>query len=460
VAAHDAHAAFRHAQLAAAEAVRSGAHREAAAFLQTALAHSQHADPHARARLLHRLSMEQYLTSRLDEAIVTIRSAIPLHEALGDDAGLAAAHDRTAVLEYYNGRRADAEAHADHAVRIARDSGALLEHSVARATRGFLAYLRNELELAGACATEASDLARPTGNGLLVLRAQLVAVLARLADDDGDGAEGARDEVLGLISQASGAGLEELASTGYSQLAYCDVEHRRLAAAGRVLEESLPFATSREIPICADWQTGLRARVRFGHGAWDAALDDVGTVLGQSGMPLTRLWTLLIAGLVPLRRGQHDSWRAFLDDAWRLSVSVDEPVRRLAVLSALAEAMWVSGTADERVTVEAVRDVEQLASTPGSRWAVGELATWLARLQLLPRVPEPLPEPYRLAFAGRHADAAAWWRNNGEPYAEALAWSDSPHPDDVDRAVGLLDRLGARGTVDRLRAASRSTAGV
>jgi hypothetical protein len=370
---------------------------------------------------------------------------------------LAAAHDRTAVLEYYNARRADAEAHADQAVRIARDSGDRLEHGVAMATRGFLAYLRNDLELAAGCATEATALARSTGNGLMVLRGELVAALARLADDDDDGA---RDDVLSLISEACGKGFDELASTGYSQLAYCDVEHRRLAEAGRVLEDSLPFATRREIPICAHWQTGLRARVRFGHGLWDAALEDVGSVLGQSGMPLTRLWSFLVAGLVPLRRGQHVSWRASLDDAWRLSLSVDEPVRRLAVLSALAEAMWFTGTPDERVTVEGVRDVEQLARAPGSRWAVGELSTWLARLHLLREVPDPLPEPYRLAFAGRHADAAAWWRRNGEPYAEALTWSDATDADHVGRAIALLDGLGARGTVDRLHTASRGTARV
>jgi len=55
-----------------------------------------------------------------------------------------------------------------------------------------------------------------------------------------------------------------------------------------------------------------------------------------------------------------------------------------------------------------------------------------------------------VALRGRHAEAAAWWRDNGDPFSEALTLSDSPDPALRARAVDLLDALGAKGTAARL----------
>jgi DNA-binding SARP family transcriptional activator len=451
VAARDSGRAVRYARAAAEEASRAGAHTEAAAFLEVALEHLRAPAPVERAELLHRLSFEQYMTSRLAEALDNVRATIPLWQQLGDHAGLATALESTAIFEYYNARRSRAEAHADQAAHIAIDSGAVLQQGTARATRGFLAYLRNELELATACSVDAAGIAVTTDDRLLALRAELVGTLAQLAAGD----EGARDRLSDHIASARANGWDELASTGYSQLSSLDVEHRRLRAAGRVLEESLPFAITCDIPICRHWQTAVRSRVRLGLGDWDGALDDVGHVLGQDGMPLARMWPLMITDLVALRRGERSGTGPSLEGAWQLCASIDEPLRRLSVLSALAEVMWTTGAADDRVGTEAVRDLERLAGTPGAEWAVGELATWLARLGLLRQVPAPVAEPYRLAFAGRHADAAAWWRDNGDAFTEALTLSDSDDPALRARAVELLDRLGASGTAARLGEARR-----
>jgi DNA-binding NarL/FixJ family response regulator len=76
---------------------------------------------------------------------------------------------------------------------------------------------------------------------------------------------------------------------------------------------------------------------------------------------------------------------------------------------------------------------------------------WLRRLGLDVPVPATVAEPYRSQLAGRHEDAAAWWRAAGDPFAEALAYVDSPEPHHRVTAVTLLDKAGAIGTADRLR---------
>jgi DNA-binding CsgD family transcriptional regulator len=456
VAAQDRSRAASYARAAAEESIHAAAHTEAAAFFQIALEHLDGATPAERADLLQRLSFEQYMTSRLGEAIQNIRATFPLWRQAGDTAGLAGAHETCAIYEYYNARRREAEAQSEMASRIGREDGAEVAYGAARATDGFLAYMRSDATTAADRLAEARRLASDHDQDRLALRAQLFGDLVSLSTGDTE----VRGAVADHIELARSASWDELASSGYSHIAYHDVEQRRYRAAELVLDTSLPFAVEREIPICEFWQTGIRSRLRLAQGRWSAALEDAGHVLEVEGMPLARVWPLLVAGLVPLRCGETaDVGEASddpLDRAWELVGHIDEPLRRLAVLTALAERVWMTGAEDPRVVDDAVRELKVLAETPGAEWAQGELATWLRRLGLLDAPPEPVAEPHRLAFAGAHEEAAAWWRQAGEPFAEAMALADSSLPELRVRGVALLDGLGATGTADRLRVLLRN----
>jgi DNA-binding CsgD family transcriptional regulator len=385
------------------------------------------------------------MVSRLDEAIANIRATFPLWERVGDVAGLADAHQTCATYEYYNARRHEAEAQADAAADIAGSAGATLSYGAARAARGFMAYMRSDTDLALACVEEV-DRTAGTLPGPLALKNEMVRDLSDLVR----GQEDARGRIADLIDNARSHRWDELASTGYSQLVNLDVEHRRLRSAEHVLEASLPFTVDREIPICRHWQTGVRARLRFFQGRWNAAAEDAERVLDEKGMPIARVWPHLVSALVPLRTGTPASL-PHLDHAWALAGRIDEPLRVLPVLSALAERMWMSGETDRRVTEDGVRELERLTGAPGSEWAVGELGSWLLRLGLVEKLPAPVAEPYRLAGEGRYDEAAARWHALGEPFAEAMTLGDAPDPGPRVRGVELLDRLGAIGTADRRR---------
>jgi DNA-binding CsgD family transcriptional regulator len=446
LAAHDAARTTLHAQAAGAEAIRAASHSEAAAFFQIALDHLAEDAPDAeRARLLQNLSFEQYMISRLDEAIANIRATFPIWERVGDVAGLADAHQTCATYEYYNARRHEAEAQADAAADIAGHAGATLAYGAARAARGFMAYMRSDTDLALSCVEEV-DRTPGTLPGPLSLKNDMVRDLSDLIR----GQEDARGRVADLIDNARSHRWDELASTGYSQLANLDVEHRRLRSAEHVLEASLPFTVDRDIPICRHWQTGVRARLHFFQGRWNAAAEDAERVLDEKGMPIARLWPHLVAALVPMRSGTPEA-TPHLDEAWALAGQIDEPLRVLPVLSALAERMWMSGHPDPRVTEDAVRELERLTGAPGSDWAIGELGTWLLRLGLVEKLPAPVAEPFRLAGEGRYDEAAARWHALGEPFAEAMTLGDASDPGLRVRGIELLDRLGAIGTADRRR---------
>ncbi|CUR58638.1 Transcriptional regulator, LuxR family [metagenome] len=449
VGARDRGRAASYARAAGEEATRAGSHSEAAAFFLTALENLDSTDPRVRAELLHQLAHEQYMTSQLREAIDNIRATFPLWEEAGDAGGLASAHDAVALYEYYSARRRQAELHSELAVDIARAQPGV-EYGAARATQGFLAYLRSDLDGARNHAAEAHRVAGLNAASSLELRSEVVRAVTDLVSGD----TGARADLLQHLDAARARGLDELASTAYSQASSLDVEHGRYREADQLLQVSIPFATQRDIPICRHWQTGVRSRLRLQQGRWEAALEDASEVLDGEGMPLATLWPRLVSLLIPMRReGVVD--RAALDDVWALVGQIAEPLRRLSVLSALAEVAWMTQEPDPRVTEYAVSEVHDLPALPGAEWGTGQVAVWLHRMQL-PVPPATLvAEPFALTLEGRHRDAAQAWRELGDPFAEAMAWTDSADVDDQVRGIRLLDGLGAVATADRHRVVLR-----
>lgn len=450
VAAHDHDRASRYAYRAAVEASATGSHSEAADFFEIALRTLQSDDPVERARLLHQLAYQQYMTSRLPEAIANVRATFPLWQRADDADGLAAAHDAVALFEYYSAHRDNAEQHSDEAARIAARAASPSAFGSARATQGFLAYLRSDLNRARQLAVEALDVAERNQLALLGLRSEVVTNVSELVRGD----ESARPLLLTQLEAARDQGWDELASTVYSQIAWIDVEHGRYRDAEQLLEVSIPFARERDIPICRHWQTGVRSRLQFQRGRWEAALEDAEAVIDHDGMPLATLWPRLVRVLVPLRRGAPADLTV-LDEAWSLAEQIGEPLRRLSVLAGLAEVAWVTGREDDRVHDYAVTRLAELGSMPGAEWGAGQLGAWLRRLGLPVAATAHVAEPYRLVADGRVADAARWWRLMGDPFAEAMTWTDSASADERVQGVRLLDSIGAVGTADRVRVALR-----
>lgn len=450
VGARDGARATRYARQAGEDAARAGAHTEAVAFFTTALEHLDPQDSRDRAGLLLQLSYQQYMTSDLIEAIENVRATFTLWERADDAAGLAAAHEAVALYEYYSARRRQAETHSGRAAEIAVAPSAGLALGTARALQGYLAMMRSEIEQAREFFAEATQVASEHHDALLSLKSGLFRVTTELVCEE----DGARSSLLEHIDAARDSGWDELASTGYSQIANLDVEHGRFRAAEELLQLSIPFTVERDIPICRHWQTAVRSRLHLHQGHWSAALEDADDVLSSDGMPLAKLWPHLVNVLVPLRRGELVDPFA-LDEIWALADRIDEPLRRLAVLTALAEMSWMNGTPDQRIT-KGVTYVAELTAQPGAGWGAGQLAVWLRRLDLPAAATDRLAEPFRLSLDGRHVEAARWWKHAGDPFAEAMSWADSADPDDRARGIKQLDALGAVGTADRHRVAMRS----
>jgi DNA-binding CsgD family transcriptional regulator len=472
VLAHHAHAAGdrtrtrRYAGEAATEAAQAGSHREAVAFLELALANTGDATAD-RASLLERLSYQLYMVSRLPDAVAAISEATRLWAEIGDQDGLAAAYTRRALVEYYSARRSSAERH----VELALANTAAPSYGSARAMELLLAFRRNDVEATTAGRELTRAVAVERADDELLVRAE---IMGALADVLFDGEAPARARLLGLVDDAAHRQYDETASTGWSQLAAVDVEHRRFRDAEALLDESLPFTVERDIPICEQWQTGVRSRLNLERGRWEAGLEDARAVL-DGGAPIASLWPHLVAGLVALRRGDEPSPDSpdHLELAWGLAEQMREPLGRLAVLAAFAERSWLLGTTEPRLESAAAL-VQEAVSVPGTQWSAGNLAVWLRRLGgpagaaqeygagapgvtagasavVAAVVTAVVAEPFALQLEGRADEAAQRWQALGAPYERALARVESPDEQTAVAAVADLETMGAWAAADRCR---------
>lgn len=473
VLAHHAHACGDHARTreyadrAAAEAARAGSHREAVSFLELALA-DPGGDDARRAALLERLSFQQYMVSRLPEAVQSISEATRLWAEARDDDGLAAAHSRRALIEYYSARRAGAERH----IALALDHRDAPAYGTARSLQMLLAFRRNDAGATAAGRTVTRSLAEERSDDELLVRSEILGSAGDvLMGDD----LAARDRLLTLVDDAAARLFDETASTGWSQLAAIDVEQRRFRDAESLLERSLPFTVDRDIPICEQWQTGVRSRLQFERGRWEAGLEDARAVL-DGGAPIASLWPHLVAGLVALRRGEpeHEGADEHLRQASLLAEQMGEPLARLAVMAAFAERAWLLDLPDPRLAGAGAL-LREVGALPGVQWSTGHLAVWLQRLHgaasghLLDDAGPGaaggaagsalagavVAEPSALELEGRYDEAAGRWRALGAPYEAALALVGSPDDQVAVSALTDLEGMGAWAAADRARGVLR-----
>jgi hypothetical protein len=105
-----------------------------------------------------------------------------------------------------------------------------------------------------------------------------------------------------------------------------------------------------------------RARYLLDQGRWDDAVADVRYVLRTAkSVPLLRILTQTVIGLVQARRGDEDPWPA-LDEALALTRGQRELQYLAPVASARAEAAWLAG--DVAAVDEASSD--GVSGIPGS----------------------------------------------------------------------------------------------
>ena len=168
--------------------------------------------------------------------------------------------------------------------------------------------------------------------------------------------------------------IDELVTVPMSNLAHHEVEQGRFAQADDILADALRFSEERDIPICSMWQRGVQARLRLFQGRWREAEEDALAVLAAGDVPMGRLWSHLVLGLLAARR-DAPAENPHLDELWRLATKLDLPGVLAPAAAALAEQAWITRRADPRLDHRSWRCSPTLPGPSGD-----QLRRWVRRL--------------------------------------------------------------------------------
>jgi DNA-binding CsgD family transcriptional regulator/tetratricopeptide (TPR) repeat protein len=439
---------------AASEAARLGAHREAAAHLATALKYADMAPPALAARLYEDWAYEAGLALRIDDSVIDARRrAILLWRELGriDKVGLNLRW--LSRLHWYRGEAEQAERFANEAVRELETLPPGPELAMAYSARSQLHMLHDRADEAIEWGMRAIALAEELGEAETRVHALNNVGTALLFANR----PGGRERLEESLTLALKHGFHEQAARAYTNFSEYAVVFKDFELAERIIAEGIAFDTKHDLDAWTHYLVGRQAQLRMEQGRLRESETIAQGVMGLDRLTLVmKLPALTVLGKVRMRLGEADGV-ALLERALVDALATGEPQNIVPVRLALVEASWM------REEWTACHD--QLSALAGMEldgfdpWERGELATWWRRSKM-PGKPrdKDIAAPRATELHGEPIAAADEWLRLGLPYEAALALMQAEGAqagDALARAVGILDRIGARLAASYARSLAR-----
>jgi len=457
-AAGDAAGVLRHAPVAAGEAAKRGAHRQAAAFLRAALRYGDRLTPRERAGFLDRLADEAFAGTLNDEALDANERAFALWREAGDT--FAQGRNRRRRFEF--GEYANYAARAAFAGAIESAIGLLEPHGPSTALA--MAYADWALRLS---MRSEHDEAQIYENRALAM-AEAIADPSALAHVLLYGERRCNsyigvprlDRVRRAVDLALRSGEDALAAHAWALYAMFARSAGDLAALDRALAEGLRFVEARDIDGQRAILRSQQAWLELLRGGWDAVPGIVAELLDKPDLPgLAHQFANTSVALVHLRRHGDRAAIAQIARAGEVAESrLGAPGTFVGTRSQLAEAYWLVGEralAREyaREAFGYTRDMAATARRFGveAAWTRGARVTawWLWREIGVP-IPADVEGPIGLQLRGDWRAAERVWGEAGMPYHRAMALVDGDEPARRE-AFAILEKLGAEAAIERCR---------
>ena len=436
----DVDAIVRYGPPAARDAARAGAHREAVAHFGLVLEHADRFTPDERAGLLEQYAIECYTIGAAERAAGAQRQAVDLNRRRGDPRALGSGLRWLSRMQWMAGDRSDAERAGREAVEVLEQAGDARLLALALSTRSQLHMLAHQALESISCGERAAALAREAGDQAIISRALTNIGTSQWFLGDPAG----RRTLDGALRVALDAGDVEDACRAYVGIVWHLLDWFRLREAERYLTAGTQLAEEAEFLGFLSYMHVERARLEFCRGSWEAAVR-LAELCVDASLPV-RCPALTVLGRVMVRRGQPGAAR-LLGPAWDLAVKLNELHRTGPVAAARAEAAWLHG--DRTGVRDIAAPVYQEAERLGDQVHRAELGYWLTKAGQ--RVQSAGDHPYAVQAAGRWREAAAAWEAAGCQYEHAAALAESPDPEQLLTALAMLDELGARPLVTKVR---------
>jgi DNA-binding CsgD family transcriptional regulator len=440
-----AEAASRYAELAAAEAERVGALREASMQLARALRNDAGAAAASRFELLLRYVRATNFAGELELARRAAEEAVELARVELGPVERGRALTVLAWALWSLDRVVEAKGAAQTAVEVLCTSDDAGELARARAADLRMDAVAFDAGAVVASAPEAMALAARAGLEDVRIDMAISLGLARghLGETE------AQAELAEALDAARDADLPFQTIRAYVNAVDVAADFRDHAVVDALASEALDRLDAFQTAIPRENVLISVARSLVDRGRYDDAIEHA--VLGRrsrhGGVPVS----LAVEGLVRARRGEPGG-DGLLSQAWDEIADLPAGWRHAQIRVALAEAAWLQGDLDAALTHAQAGLAAERASQLAR--ATGDLALWTLRCRHPAEPSANVASAVRLELNGDWQGARREWSRLEAPYEHALA--ALPGGDgDARQAMAALQRLGA---IAAARAFSRERA--
>jgi DNA-binding CsgD family transcriptional regulator len=429
-------ALMEYAPRAARQAALAGAHREAAAHLDTVLRRAALIGARERAELYELHAAECNITNQVGASMDSASEALTLWRELGDVAGQARVLVLLCRQAWKSGQNAPAARHVAAAI-------ALLETMPPGRDLGMAYSVRSQLAMTGHRTTEALEFG---GRAIdIATRLHDHSVHSHALNNIGaamtwSGDEAGIAKMQESLNIALQHGLHEHAGRAYANLVSTAVHHRRTEAATSYAAKGTEYCELHDVHDSLTYISALSARLDLNAGRWDKAARVAADLIGRDSIATAqRIPALFVLAMVRARRGDPGV-DGLLNEAAQLALPTAELQRIGRIAAARAEVAWYRG--DLAAVAREVAIAIQAAAENHDPWICGEILYWGHLADPGLRIPGELAEPYVLMVRGDWQAAADHWQRLGAPYEQALALAAGPEHALLE-SLGILEKLCA-----------------
>ncbi len=438
------------APLAAADAARLGAHREAAAHYGLALSHAHHAPLQVQAELNEKWSYEAGISLAINDEVLAARErAIDLWRQLGNKEREGLNLRWLSRFHWYRGEKKQAEAFAEQAIDVLESIDPTAELAMAYSVRSQMYMLTSHYAPALRWGKRALQMAIDKGATEARIHSLNNLGTALLMSGQAGG-EALLEESL---ERALAGGFHEQAARAYTNLSSSMILQCRFAQAERFCREGLQFDREHDLDSWTYYLLGLYAQLAAERGQFAQAQELAMEALTVPAQTAVMRWPPSVAlGIARSRIGEADAL-SLLEECLATALAVGEAQFILPTCRALAEGYWLRGQTEKARSVVA----QGLAHSckADDPWLTGQLMVWGDRLGLSLQAVCPVAAIYQLEMDGHVLQAASQWALLGAPFEQAvcLMRCGGEH---LQKAADLFAQQGAHLALDLTRAQARA----
>jgi DNA-binding CsgD family transcriptional regulator/tetratricopeptide (TPR) repeat protein len=447
--AQDIAALLEFAQIAAEDAARAGAPREAASHFAAMLRHRDALPPELMVETLECHGEQAYLMGSSDLAMVSMTEAAELRRRANETLKLGRDLTRLTRFAWMCARRAEAERFVEEAIAALQTAPPGPELAWAYSHQSQLDMLASRTDSAIDWGERALMLAQQLGEKEIIIHA--LGNIGTAKADDGDATSSPElQQSLALAIAGKYHDHVERASCNLTCACYWRRDYQSALAH---IERGVAYAEALDLSHWEGYLRGWRAMVWLDQGDWNGAEEEAQEICSRFyAAEMYRFPALLALARLRIRRGDQDA-DIPMAAARRLAAGVAEPQRAVYIAVILAEEAWLLNDPAATAVREAkslLREVSRIARERKAQWVAEEVALWLYMLGEPVTAAAKFAKPFRDHCDGRWESAAAGWRSLGRPYGEALALCGGDEAAQR-QALEIFDRLGAVPAAARMR---------